>query len=73
MDQKEESIPFATVAVMKLPDSTLVTGSTTEMDGTFNLKPPKNVKYVLRFSAIGVESTFSPLCEIASSDFSRDF
>lgn len=73
MDQKEESIPFATVAVMKLPDSTLVTGSTTEMDGTFNLKPPKNGTYVLRFSAIGFESTFSPLFEIASSDFSRDF
>ncbi len=73
MDQNEESVPFATVAVMKLPDSTVVTGSTTEMDGTFNLKSPENGKYVLRFSAIGFESTFTPLFEIASSDFSRDF
>lgn len=73
MDQEAESIPFATVAVMELPDSTLVTGSTTEMDGTFNLKTPENGKYVLRFSAIGFESTFSPLFEIANSDYSRDF
>lgn len=73
MDQKEESIPFATVAVMRLPDSTLVTGVTTEIDGTFNLKSPENGKYVLRFSAIGFESLFTPLFEIANSDFSRDF
>ncbi|WP_029036628.1 outer membrane beta-barrel family protein [Salinimicrobium xinjiangense] len=73
MDQNEESIPFATVAVMKLPDSTVVTGSTTEMDGSFNLKSPENGKYVLRFSAIGFESIFTPLFEIASSDYRKDF
>ncbi|MHA6278591.1 outer membrane beta-barrel protein [Salinimicrobium sp. CAU 1759] len=73
MDQNEESIPFATVAVIKMPDSTVVTGSTTEMDGSFNLKSPENGKYVLRFSAIGFESTFTPLFEIADSDFRKDF
>ncbi|WP_324720894.1 outer membrane beta-barrel family protein [Salinimicrobium sp. HB62] len=73
MDQNDESIPFATVAVMKLPDSTVVTGSTTDMDGTFNLKSPESGKYVLRFSAIGFESTFTPLFEIATSDFRKDF
>lgn len=73
MDQKEESIPFATVAVMQMPDSTLVTGSTTEMDGTFNLKSPDSGKYLLRFSGIGFETVFTPLFEITTSNFSRDF
>ncbi len=73
LDEKEESIPFATVAVIKLPDSTLVTGSTTEMDGTFHLKSPEKGKYVLRFSAIGFESTFTPLFEVANSDYTKDF
>lgn len=58
-DQKQETIPFATVAVMKLPDSTVVTGTTTDMDGSFSLKPPAKGSYLLRFSAIGFQSEYT--------------
>ncbi len=72
-DQQQETIPFATVAVMKLPDSTVVTGTTTEMDGRFEMDPPQKGEYLLRFSAIGFESTFTEPFNISATDYSRDF
>ncbi|GAB2759970.1 TonB-dependent receptor domain-containing protein [Salinimicrobium soli] len=72
-DQKKETIPFATVAVVKLPDSTVVTGSTTEMDGSFNLKAPQKGDYLLRFSAIGFKSTFTDPFEVKSETYQHDF
>ena len=73
LDQEKITIPFATVAVMKAPDSTIVTGSTTDIDGNFELKAPKPGEYYLRFSAIGYSSTFSSRFKVEDSNFSRDF
>lgn len=73
LDQEEVTVPFATVAVMKLPDSTVVTGSTTDIDGNFKIKAPKPGDYFLRFSAIGYSSTFSSRFKIEGSNNSRDF
>jgi iron complex outermembrane recepter protein len=73
IDPKEETIPFATVAMVKLPDSTVVTGTTTDMDGMFELGTPKEGKYMLRFSAIGFTSTFTDAFNITSPNYSRDF
>lgn len=72
-DQKEETIPFATVAVMKLPDSTVVTGTTTEMDGRFEMNTPQKGEYLLRFSAIGFKSTFTEPFRISATDFTKNF
>lgn len=73
LDQKQETIPFATVAVMKLPDSTVVTGTTTEMDGKFEMDTPQKGEYLLRFSAIGFESTFTAPFKISAPDFRKNF
>ncbi|MCG9970874.1 TonB-dependent receptor domain-containing protein [Christiangramia crocea] len=73
LDQDEVTIPFATVAVMKIQDSTVVTGSTTDIDGKFEFKAPKPGDYFLRFSAIGYSSTFSSRFEVEGPAFSRDF
>ncbi|MFD0977639.1 TonB-dependent receptor domain-containing protein [Salinimicrobium gaetbulicola] len=73
IDQKEETIPFATVAVMKLPDSTVVTGTTTEMDGSFIMEAPEKGEFLLRFSAIGFESTFTEPFNVGGKDFRRNF
>ncbi|MGY5850057.1 carboxypeptidase-like regulatory domain-containing protein [Salegentibacter sp. F14] len=35
VDQNQESVPSATVSVVRLPDSTLVSGVTTNPDGEF--------------------------------------
>ncbi len=72
-DQMEETIPFATVAVMKLPDSTVVTGTTTEMDGRFEMEAPQKGEYLLRFSAIGFQSTFTEPFRISATDFKKNF
>jgi iron complex outermembrane receptor protein len=72
-DQKEETIPFATVAVMKLPDSTVVTGTTTEMDGSFEMDSPQKGEYFIRFSAIGFESTYTDAFEVGSPSYRQDF
>lgn len=72
-DQKEETIPFATVAVMKLPDSTVVTGTTTELDGSFKMNTPEKGKYLLRFSAIGFQSTFTDPFKISAPDYKHNF
>ncbi len=72
-DQKEESIPFATVAIIKLPDSTIVTGTTTDMDGIFEMDAPVKGDYLLRFSAMGYKSTFTDVFEITSPGYQRDF
>ncbi len=72
-DQKEETIPFATVAMMKLPDSTIVTGTTTDMDGRFELNSPQQGRYLLKFSAIGFKSTFTDAFQVSSPGYERNF
>lgn len=73
IDEADVTIPFATVAVMKAKDSTVVTGSTTDIDGNFEFKAPKPGDYILRFSAIGYSSTFSSRFQVENTGFSRDF
>ncbi|MEG9327887.1 outer membrane beta-barrel family protein [Salinimicrobium catena] len=72
-DQEQETIPFATVAVMKLPDSTVVTGTTTEMDGTFKMDTPQKGEYLLRFSAIGFKATFTEPFRVSATDYKKNF
>ncbi|MGY5850058.1 TonB-dependent receptor domain-containing protein [Salegentibacter sp. F14] len=71
-DQKEETVPFATVSVIKLPDSTLVTGTTSDIEGNFTLKPSEGGKYVLKFSAIGYADNFSDELQVSGPDFNYD-
>lgn len=72
-DQQEVIIPFATVSVMELPDSTVVTGTTTDLDGNFKLKPKFTGEFVLRFSAIGYSDEYTPAFRVSGPDFTRDF
>lgn len=72
-DQNDQTIPFATVSVMQLPDSTLVTGTTTDMDGTFRISPKEAGNFVLRFSAIGFSPAYTSSFKVSGSGFSRDF
>lgn len=71
-DQKEETVPFATVSVIKLPDSTLVTGTTSDIDGNFILKPSEEGNYVLKFSAIGYADNFSDELKVSGPNFNYD-
>lgn len=72
-DQKEETIPYATVAIMQVKDSTIVTGGTTNEVGDFNMKAPGDGEYFLRFSAIGFKPTFSESFIVRGEDYGRHF
>ncbi len=72
-DQNKEPVSFATVALIKLPDSTMVTGTMSDLDGQFSLTPDLTGKYYLQLSAIGYTNTLTPEFEITGSGFSKDF
>jgi hypothetical protein len=47
------AIEFATVALLKLPDSTLVTGTQTQADGTYSFSPVKPGRYFVKANFLG--------------------
>ena len=54
-----EDIEYATVALLRVQDSTLVAGTVTESNGTFTLKAPLG-NYLLRITFIGYEPYYHP-------------
>jgi len=56
-----EAVASATVRVLSLPDSTMVTGAATDAKGAFNLKNIKKGKYVLKVTFIGYQDNLIAL------------
>src|SRR5687768_9643693 len=52
-DAGNQSLPGATVRLLKTPDSTLVTGETTDVSGNFHFIHLENGTYMLAISAMG--------------------
>ena len=52
-------IEYATVAVLKVKDSSLVTGTVTEANGSFSTKA-NNGTYLVRISFMGYQTYFHP-------------
>ena len=50
---KNETIPFASVGLLSLPDSTIIKGTITDESGTFKLDDLMNGSYALKISAVG--------------------
>lgn len=61
--EKESSEPIAsaTVRILSLPDSTMVTGAATNVDGSFTIKDVKKGKYVTKITYIGYQDRLMPL------------
>lgn len=60
-DSDSNPIPFANVAIYSLPDSTLITGTTTDQQGVFSLLADNNSSNaLLRVSFIGYETQTVP-------------
>ncbi len=59
-DTDSNPIEFANVAIYSLPDSTLITGTTTDESGTFLLNSDSNGEKLLRVSFIGYETQTLP-------------
>lgn len=56
-----EAIPSATVRLLSLPDSSMVTGAATTLNGAFTLKDVKKAKYALKVTYIGYHDHIIPL------------
>ena len=66
-----ENIEYATVALLRPQDSTLVNGTVSEANGTFALKAPYG-SYLLRITFIGYEPYYHPSRITLSSDRSTN-
>ncbi len=56
-----EPVASATVRILSLPDSAMVTGAATASDGSFTVKDVKKGKYVTKITFIGYQDRLMPL------------
>ena len=64
INNENEPIPFATVAIMKSLDSTILKGNFTTEDGTFEFEKIQPGNYYVKSMAIGMAKKISPSFEI---------
>lgn len=57
-DKANQPVPFASAALLRQPDSTLVTGATSDMDGNFKIDNLGSAKYIVKISFLGFEDKF---------------
>lgn len=51
--EAKEPLEYTTIQLLQLPDSSLATGSTSNLDGSFEIKNVKAGKYIARISFVG--------------------
>ncbi|AVR45443.1 TonB-dependent receptor [Christiangramia fulva] len=73
LDENNETVPFATVAVLKVADSSVVKGTTTDIDGNFEIKAPKTGKFILKITSIGYKPVYTETFSISNPSFYKDF
>lgn len=59
--ETNEAVISATVRILSLPDSNMVAGAATGLDGSFNIKNVQKGKYVLKITYIGYQDRVMPL------------
>lgn len=72
-DVKGTALPYANVAVIKLPDSTGVTGTMTNEDGEFVIQTPAPGSYLLRIRTIGYTQLHTAAFRVGDGAFKKDF
>ncbi len=60
-DETKEAVISATVRILSLPDSSMVGGAASGVDGSFTIKDIKKGKYVLKVTYIGYQDHEMPL------------
>ncbi|MFD1817225.1 TonB-dependent receptor domain-containing protein [Pseudarcicella hirudinis] len=67
-NQMNEGVPFATIAVLRTIDSTLLKADIAAENGGFKLAGIPKGKYYLRITAVGYKTFKSPVVEIIDND-----
>jgi hypothetical protein len=71
-DEKGGPLPYATITLLKVSDSTLAATSLTNPEGSFSLKVPAAGNYFLRFTSIGFAEKRTDAFEISANDIAKD-
>jgi outer membrane receptor protein involved in Fe transport len=67
-----QPVPFATVAILKSADSSLVKSALTNEKGNFQFDGVTEGKYVLRISMVGYQTGYSPVFEVGNTQLIKD-
>ncbi len=65
--QQTGGVEFATVVLLNAEDSSMVSGTTTETDGSFVLENIEEGKYLLKVSFIGYQDLYTDVIELKES------
>ena len=71
VDKDANPIVGVNCVLLNLPDSTQITGTTTNVDGVFELKASKDKEYILHISFIGFETYTSNITLNESMDMGK--
>ncbi len=63
-DDKAQSVPFASVALVAAKDSQLIKGALTDDNGAYSIPSVSAGNYRILASAVGLEKTYTPVFEI---------
>lgn len=67
LNNEKEAIPFATVALLKAIDSSIVKGTYTDGDGKFEFEKTPIGKYLVKSMVVGMQPTFSQSFDIITN------
>lgn len=63
-DEKAQSVPFASVALVAAKDSQLIKGALTDDNGAYSIPSVSAGNYRILASAVGLDKTYTPIFEI---------
>lgn len=72
-DSDQVPVSYATVEIIQLPDSSLVTRTTTDRDGSFVLTSELDGDHIIKISATGYEDSFSDSFDCNGQGLIEDF
>jgi len=72
-DIRGEALPFANVLLLASPDSSFITGQTSNEDGSFIISTPQQGNYFLSSSVIGYETYYSEIFSLSGANPKKSF
>ncbi|MDB5119352.1 MAG: hypothetical protein JWN56_570 [Sphingobacteriales bacterium] len=72
VDEKDNSLQYVNILLLRSPDSALVKGTTSNAEGAYSFANISKGKYLLSYSFIGMEKKFSSIVDIAAEKHSKN-
>ncbi|MER2999503.1 outer membrane beta-barrel family protein [Pontibacter populi] len=72
-DEQGQPVGFANVALLRAADSTVVNGTTADLEGKYQIISPVKGTYFLRFNFLGYVQVNAAPFEVTGEEFTKDF